>query len=141
MEETEQVEAEMPNSQVSEAQLVAALFGQCRQWLRAGVSGDEVHAALLRAGLHEDDALAMVQDITAGVAKERFERGRRNILYGGLWLAGSGSALAAVMQAGLPAGNLVLTALVGLFGAVLLIRGIVQIKSVGGERNPAVPTE
>ena len=34
-----------------------------------------------------------------------------------------------------------LTGLVGLFGAVLLIRGVVEIKAAGAERNPDVPTD
>ena len=141
MDETEQLDAEGPDDQLGEAELVSTLSAQCRPWLRSGVPTDKVHTALLRAGLHEDDARALLQDVMATVRHERRERGFRNLLYGGLWLAGSGCGMAAIQQAGQPLESLLLTGLVGLFGAVVLIRGIMHIKATADPNRDAEPAE
>ena len=117
---------ETPKNEISQAQLVRQLFAQGEELRREGHSREEIQTGFVKAGIHEEDAEQMVGELREFLDDKQWEKARRNVLYGILWLLGAGAAGAAVYTAQLSLGAGLAAIIGGILGLTQLCRGIKQ---------------
>ena len=117
---------ETPKNEISQAQLVRQLFAQGEELRREGHSREEIQTGFVKAGIHEEDAEQMVGELCEFLDDKQWEKARRNMFYGILWLLGAGAAGAAIYTAQLSLGAWLAALIGGILGLTQLCRGIKQ---------------
>ena len=93
--------------------------------LNAGTDPDRVADSLEDGGLSGDDADAVVEQLQRAMGDAQRSQGKRNMLFGGLWLVG-GLAVTIVTMAGNPGGKGLFAWGAILFGGIQFFRGVYQ---------------
>ncbi|MDP6634437.1 MAG: hypothetical protein QGG42_06040 [Phycisphaerae bacterium] len=116
----------MSEQELSEEQIVDAVYTYAAEQMKKGVSDRRVESMLVEEGLDQEAAAVVVANLSRMRAEAVGEAGRRNMLYGALWCIGGIVVTAATYSAASGGGTYVVAWGAIVFGAIQFFRGLFQ---------------
>lgn len=117
----------MTNQELSEEQIVQAIYAFAAEQMKNGFSSQEIQSMLVEQGLERTVAATIVANLNQARTDAIHKVGRKNIFFGAAWCIGGIVLTAATYNDG---GTVIIAWGAIVFGAIQFFRGLGQ--SAGG---------
>lgn len=118
----------MAEQEMTEEQMVEAIYGFAAQQMRSGVKPAEIERQLAEKGLDADSAKVVVENLIKAKGRAEYDSSIKNMIYGALWCIGGWAVTAATYSAAANAnggGKYVVAWGAILFGGIQFLGGLV----------------
>ena len=89
----------MAEQEMTEEQMVEAIYGFAAEQIKAGVKPPEIEKRLVEKGLDEDSAKIVVANLIKARVRAEYDSSVKNMIYGALWCIGGSAVTAATYSA------------------------------------------
>jgi len=116
----------MSEPELTEEQVVEAVYGMAAEQMQQGATGPQIQAVLVERGLDAESAAVVVADLTKMRREAKRGAGVKNMIFGALWCIGGTVVTVATYSAASNGGSYVVAWGAIIFGAFQFLGGLVQ---------------